>query len=126
MAIRLNNPVSRLYTLLSSFNEEAKSGGTALQVWQRVLNVPDGERFTLLRRYALVLTLPEKAEVAVSNSTMDLDPNLYLKWQTRVTAGLTAEKLFSPAVQFDAATMIALQFCADAVSRSSNEPELDQ
>lgn len=129
--IELNNPASRFYKLLKQGQSEGRDKqGKDIpceKVWNKLLDVSEGNAPLLLRRIGYVFDLPRQIEMEIRELD-HVNHDIYLKWIPRVNAGVKMMNFHNPwktfIDRFDAETLYGIEICADALSRSRPERTL--
>lgn len=115
-----NNPAGRLLTLLEEGKRKPKDK-PSYQIWAELLECESEDFTDTLRRLGLVQQLPFRARQQII-SIPHIDIDLYLKWIPKVELAFRRVRLSSNWQDFighiDDATLLALQFCDDRLSRS--------
>ncbi|WP_020162043.1 hypothetical protein [Cycloclasticus pugetii] len=124
----LNNPAGRLLAIIKEGGSHGKDE-QCIKVWSTLLKVPLQETPVLLQRIGHVMSLPDRIAEAIY-SISDVNHDIYLKWHSRVMAGVQMTNFQNPwksfIDRFDAEIMYGIEICADTLSRSCPEKVIPQ
>lgn len=123
-----DNPAGRLVAILEHARKQS-GNKKSRDVWGEVFGVEPKDTANLLYMYAQLIQLIRTAKDAVEQVD-DVDHSIYLKPFSKL------ERVFAKANleggwqgtrnEIDDATVVALQFCADMLSRERGEGEIDE
>lgn len=124
-----NNPAGRLYQILSEVTKQRNDHESMQTVWARIFGLEESNAEEIFRAYVELLRLLKTAREAVEQLP-DIDPNLYVKPFERLERAFTVSSITTNLGSFKRhlteGTMTALQFCAHALGKVSDEPEVSQ
>ncbi len=123
-----NNPVGRLYNLLSQARQQSINQ-TSRNAWAAMFQVPATDTGNILQLTAQMIVLLKEAKEAVGQ-LKGVNPSLYTKHFARIEQAFATYNLEAGWTSFtnylDEPTMQALELAADLVSHQHPEPLIDQ
>jgi len=124
-----NNPAGRLYQILSEVTKQRNENEPMQRVWARIFGLEESNAEGIFRAYVELLRLLKTAREAVEQLP-DIDPNLYVKPFEQLERAFTVRSITTNLRSFKQhlteGTMTALQFCAHALGKVSDETEVPQ
>jgi hypothetical protein len=123
-----NNPAGRLLDLIAEGDKLRGQKLKSAAAWARILDVPEDNRGLLLQRVGPVLGLPNEIRLAVE-ALNDVDHDLMLERQDQVVIALQRplESQWDDVLStLDETTRYSLRHISDRLSRSSEEPSIEE
>lgn len=124
-----NNPVGRLYQILSEIKRYPNAGGPLQQVLAHIFDLDEKNPEEVFYAYLELLKLLKRAREAIEQIP-NIVPELYLRPFEHLEQILTINSLVQSAQSFKQRLtpdiMIALQFCAHRLSEVFKEQELSE
>ena len=123
-----DNPAGRLYEIQDRACSFAQPNRPIKEVWAQVLGGYPADNGSLYYPLSQLIQLTQNAKKSVQQLT-DVDQTLYLKPFENIERAFATTNLDQPWSEFkdrvDDATMIALRFVSDALSRMGTEDVID-
>ncbi len=123
----INNPAARLHHILTICKARRKDMASKpmVQVWRKVFNLADNiEDTVVMSKVGMVYLLPQQISTLIKRYD-DLEPRLFLGWQSELTQAFTQISFTNAFDNFAShlsdSLLITLEFCSDALSRKCPE-----
>ena len=124
----INNPAGRLYLILAEGRKKGLNTITG-DVWPNLLDVPQDDSATLLRKLGQVMALPAVIRDEVYRLE-NVDHSLLLQWLPKVNEAFRSLNLQSKWHEFigyiDDAALYGLQICDDMLSRTQRNVQVNE